>query len=114
MGLAATGGPDQKIIGLGQHVFALGSVEVDALDAPHMAVRHQRDRAPRLFLAPVAQLLEPLEDFLGRNDRQLTDKLDEVLKAGFAVLLEVLHPGPPVDRFRESTFGEYTISTAKI
>jgi hypothetical protein len=91
VGLAAAGRSDEQGVALRQQELALGAVEVDALDAADMAIGHQRDRAPGLALAAVAQLLEPLEDHLRRKDREILHKFYEVLEPRLSVLLERLH-----------------------
>src|SRR5206468_3583055 len=67
------------------------AVQVDPLDASDVAVGHQRHRAARFVLAPVAELLEAREDLSRRRNRQIPDELDEVLESRFSVLLERLH-----------------------
>jgi hypothetical protein len=91
VGLAAAGRSDQQGVALGQQLLALGAVQVDALDAPDVPVGHQRHRPPRLALAAVAQLLQPLEDGLRREAREILHEFYEVLEARFSVLLERLH-----------------------
>jgi hypothetical protein len=91
VGLAAAGRSDQQRVALGQQLLALRAVQVDALDAPDVAVRHQRDGPARLALAAVAELVQTLEDRFRREAGEILDEFDEVLEAGFPVLLERLH-----------------------
>jgi hypothetical protein len=86
--LARAGRPGQEVVGLARQLVAIGALEVDALDPPHVAIRHQAQRAPRLLLPAVAVVLELLPQQARPGIRQLAHHLQEVL--------ETLLPRPPV------------------
>ena len=90
-GLARAGRAHAQEVGLARQLAAIDAVDVDPLDPANVAVRHQAQRAPRRALAAVAVVLERAEHRGRRRRGQLAHELDEVLKPGLPVLLEVLH-----------------------
>ena len=81
-GLAATRGPDEQGVGLGQQVLALDPVDIDALNAAYVTVGHERNRPARFGLAAVAKLLQPSVDLPRRQYRKFLGEPDQVLETG--------------------------------